>query len=360
PKRKGLLYAGTETGVYVSFNDGANWQRLQLNLPTSPIHDLVVKDNDLVVATHGRSFWILDDLEPLRQMSEQIGKADAHLFTPSPALRFRGGGGFGRGGVFAGENPPNGAIVYYHLKEKAKGEITLQILNAKGEVIREYSSIEEKIEGKPLPERPQRPEKPDLLPIEPGMHRFVWNLRYDMPDFVPNVIWDMGAPSGPLALPGKYTVRLNVAGKSYTAPLEVRMDPRVTTPMADLQKQFALLMDLRKLIGDTHAGVLEIRAAREQLGDLRKRLGNGNGNGDGSAIKELSSATLAIEKKMAPLEAELIEVLAKSSQDMCNYPAKLSSKIGWLDNVVDSADTAPTQQSLELYKEFRARADREL
>ncbi|MGH9793948.1 MAG: hypothetical protein ACRD5G_04170, partial [Candidatus Acidiferrales bacterium] len=262
--------------------------------------------------------------------------------------------------------------VYYHLKEKSKGEITLEILDAKGEVIRKYSSVEEKIEGKPLPERPQRPEKPDVLPVEPGMHRFVWNLRYEMPDFVSNVIWDMGAPSGPLALPGKYTVRLNVAGKSYTAPLEVRMDPRVTTPMADLQQQFALLMDLRKLIDDTHAGVLEIRAAREQLAGLRKRLGAGNGggsgNGDGdgdsdgsaTAIKELSSAATAIEKKMAPVEAELIEVLAKSSQDMCNYPAKLSSKIGWLDNVVDSADTAPTQQSLELYKEFRARADREL
>lgn len=360
PKRKGLLYAGTETGMYVSFNDGANWQPLQLNLPTSPIHDLVVKDNDLVVATHGRSFWILDDLEPLRQMSEQIAKADAHLFTPSTAVRFRGGGGFAGRGGFAGENPPNGAIIYYHLKEKAKGEITLEILDAKGEMIRKYSSIEKKIEGKPLPERPQRPEKPDVLPIEPGMHRFVWNLRYDMPDFVPNVIWDMGAPSGPRALPGKYTVRLNVAGKGYTAPLEVRMDPRVTTPMADLQQQFALLMDLRKLIGDTHAGVLEIRAAREQLGDLRKRLGDGSGNGDGNASKELSSAATAIEKKMAPVEAELIEVLAKSSQDMCNYPAQLSSKIGWLDNVVDSADTAPTQQSLELYKEFRARADREL
>ncbi|MGH9792804.1 MAG: glycosyl hydrolase, partial [Candidatus Acidiferrales bacterium] len=306
--------------------------------------------------------WILDDLEPLRQMSEQIAKADVHLFNPSSAARFRGGGGFGRGGVFAGENPPNGAIVYYHLKEKPKGEITLEILDGKSEAIRKYSSVEKKIEGKPLPERPQRRETPDVLPVEPGMHRFVWNLRYEMPEFVPNVVWDMGAPSGPLALPGKYTVRLNVAGKSYTAPLEVRMDPRVTTPMADLQQQFALLMDLRKLIGDTHAGVLQIRAAREQLGDLRKRLGDGSGNGNGgaNASKELSSAATTIEKKMAPVEAELIEVLAKSSQDMCNYPAQLSSKIGWLDNVVDSADTAPTQQSLELYKEFRARADREL
>jgi photosystem II stability/assembly factor-like uncharacterized protein len=352
PKRKGLLYAGTETGVYVSFDDGANWQPLQLNLPTSPIHDLVVKDNDLVVATHGRSFWILDHLEPLRQMTDKVAKADGHLFDPSPAVRFRGGG-WSRG-QFVADNPPSGAILYYYLKEKPKDEITLEILDGAGEVIRKYSSVEKKGEGKPLPERPESKEKLDVLPVEPGMHRFVWDLRYELPDFVPSVIWDMGAPNGPMALPGRYTVRLNVAGQSYTAPLEVKMDPRVTTPLADLQRQFALMRDLRKLIGDVHGGVHQIRDVRAQLRALHRRVA---GNGDG---KELAAAAEAMERKMAPVEAELIEVLAKSSQDMCNYPTRLSSKIGWLDNVVDSADTAPTRQSVELYKEFRARADREL
>ena len=352
-KKKGLLYAGTETGVYVSFDDGANWQPLQLNLPTSPIHDLEVKSDDLVVATHGRSFWILDNLEPLRQVSDQMAKADAHLFTPSPAVRFRGGGGW-FSPPFAGENPPNGAILYYYLKDKAEGEIILEILDAKNEVIRKYSSVEKKAEGKPLTESPRPPDKSHLLPTEPGMHRLVWNLRYEMPDFVPNVIWDMGPPNGPLALPGKYSARLTVGGKSYSAPIEVRMDPRVTTPLADLQKQFALLMDIRKLLGDTHAAVTEIRDVRRQLADLRKRLANDR------ASKDLAAAAEAVQKKMAPVEAELIEILAKSSQDMCNYPTKLSSKLGWLDQVVDSADRAPTQQAQELYWEFRAWGDREL
>jgi len=353
PKKKGLLYAGTENGMYVSFDDGANWQSLQLNLPQSPIHDLVVKDNDLVVATHGRSFWILDNIEPLRQLSSQLEQADVHLYAPSPAMRFRGGGGAGRGG-FAGENPPNGAILYYRLKNKAEGEVTLEILDGKNEVIRKYSSVEKKVEGRPLPERPGREQRGDVLPTEAGMHRFVWNLRYELPDFVPSVIWDMGPPVGPLALPGKYTARLTVAGKSQTAPIEVVMDPRVTTPLADLQKQMALQLDIRKLIADTHGAVMEIRGVRSQLFDLRKRLGS-----DKSGT-ELALAAAAIEKKMGPVEAQLIEVLAKSSQDMCNYPAMLSSKAGWLDQVVDSADRAPTQQSYELYREFRSWGDREL
>ena len=352
PKQDGLLYAGTETGVYVSFNDGVSWQKLQLNLPTSPIHDLMVKDNDLVVATHGRSFWILDNLEPLRQLSEAVGKTDVHLFEPSPAYRYRGGG-FG-GGRLVGENPPNGAILYYFLRDKVEGEITLEILDAKNEVIRKYSSVEKKVEGKPLPERPQPPEQREMLPADAGMHRWVWNLRYEMPDFVPSVIWDFGPPLGPLALPGKYTTRLAVGGKAYTAPIEVQMDPRVTTPTADLQKQFALLMDIRKLIGETHGGVMEMRAVRRQIADLRVRAGSGN------AVKDLAAAADALEKKMAPVEAELIEVLAKSSQDMCNYPTKLSSKIAWLDNVVDSADAAPTKQSYEVYQWYRAWADSEL
>jgi photosystem II stability/assembly factor-like uncharacterized protein len=353
PKRKGLLYAGTETGIYVSFDDGASWQSLQLNLPTTPIHDLVVKDDDLCVATHGRAFWILDDLSPLRQYNEAVARADAHLYTPRPAIRFRRGGGYGRD-QFLGENPPDGAILYYYLKNEAKEEITLEILDAQNRLVKRYSSVEKKVEGRPLPERPVPPEKPDLLPKSAGMHRFVWNLRYDMPDLVPSAIYDMGEPLGPMALPGKYTARLNVAGKSYTAPIELRLDPRVKTPMAELEKQFEHMMKIRQLLGDTHAGVLEIRNVRRQMQALRKQL-----RGDAKAKPALDLMD-AIEKKSTPVEAELIEVNARSSQDMCNYPTKLSSKIAWLDNVVDSADMPPTQQSIEIYQEFRARADEQL
>jgi photosystem II stability/assembly factor-like uncharacterized protein len=353
PKRKGLLYAGTETGIYVSFDDGTHWQSLQLNLPTSPIHDLVVKDDDLCVATHGRAFWILDDLSPLRQMSEAIAKSDVHVFTPAPAWRLRPGYGYSRD-QFVGENPPNGAVLYYSLKAETKNEITLEILDAKGKVIRKYSSKEKVVQGKPLPESPLPETKPDLLPTTAGVNRFLWNLRYELPDMVPSAIYDMGAPTGQLALPGKYTARLNVAGKSYTAPIEVKLDPRVKTSMADLQKQFDMMTQVISLHGETHAAVLEMRSVRAQFGMLRKSLGD-----DAKARTALARMD-EIEKKTAPVEAELIEVDARSSQDMCNYPTKLNSKVAWLNLVVDNADMPPTKQSVEFLQVLRGRADTQL
>ncbi len=352
PARKGLLYAGTETGIYVSFDDGARWQTLQLNLPVTPTHDLVVKENDLVVATHGRSFWILDDLAPLRQMSEAIGKTDVHLFVPSAAWRIRTGGGSRT--EFSGDNPPNGAIIYYLLKAAQKEEITLEILDGSGKTIRKYSSKEKIVEGKPLPERPEPKEKPEILPAEAGMQRFVWNLRHQLPDFVGSVIWDMGPPDAPLALPGAYTAKLNVGGKSYTAAFQVNMDPRVNTPRAELEKQFEHNSKVVGLLGAAHSAVGAMRDLRQQLAALRKRLDTD------PAAKDIVAAARAIEEQMAPVEAELIEVKAKASQDMCNYPTKLSSKLAWLSQVVDSADYAPTHQSAEFTAVMQAQLDVQL
>ncbi|HEV8385209.1 MAG TPA: hypothetical protein VGQ11_10095, partial [Candidatus Acidoferrales bacterium] len=353
PRRKGLLYAGTETGIFVSFDDGANWQALQLNLPTTPVHDLMVKEDDLCVATHGRSFWILDDVSPLRQMRDEVAKADVHLFTPATATRGRTSGGYSRS-TFQGDNPASGAVIYYYLKTEQKNEFTLEILDAQNNVIRKYSSKEKVVEGKPLPERPVDDTKPNVLPSAAGTTRFVWNLHYEMPDLVPSAIYDMGAPHGPMALPGKYTARLNVGGKSFTAPIEVKLDPRVTTSMADLQKQFDLMVKVRELLGAAHAGVLEMRNVRAQMVALRKQLAR---NDKSKPALDLMDA---IEKKMAPTEAELIEVRAKTSQDMCNYPTKLNSKVAWLDNVVDSADTAPTKQSYEFFDLMKGIADKQL
>jgi photosystem II stability/assembly factor-like uncharacterized protein len=351
PKKKGLLYAGTETGVYVSFDDGARWQPLQLNLPTTPIHDLTVKDNDLVVATHGRAFWILDDLAPLRQASADVAPADAHLFAPSTALRLRTARSRG---AFLGENPPNGAVIYYWLKAEPKEETTLEILDDKGKLVRRYTSRPKVVEGKPLPERPTTEKDPEPLPTAAALNRWVWDLRHQMPDLVPNAIYDMGAPVAPLVLPGRYQVRLNVAGKSYTAPLEVKLDPRVTTPAAALEKQLALLAEIRDLIGRSHDAVLGIRGLRAQLDALKKRLPSDDKG------KAVAAAAESMDKKMAPAEEELIEVKARSSQDMCNYPTTLNSKIAYLGEVVDSADTAPTEQSYQIFQEFKERAERAL
>ncbi len=358
PKRKGLLYAGTEYGVWVSFDDGANWQPLQLNLPVSSIRDLIVKDDDLAVATHGRSFWVLDDLSPLRQLSDEVAKADVHLFTPLPAVRVRGGGGGGRPGALTGENPPAGVQICYYLKTAQKEEFTLEILDSAGKMVRKYSS-----KPKPGDEEAEklaqmtggRGARPSTtLPTGAGMQRFAWNFRYDMPDFVSTVIWDMGAPRGPAAMPGKYTARLTVAGKSYTAPIEVKLDPRVKVTQAELQKQFDLNSQIRDLLGEIHAQVSEIRSVREQFQLLKKRVAS-HPKG-----KDIGASADAIDKKMLAAEEQFIEVKAKTSQDMCNYPTMLSSKIAWLDNVVDSADTAPTKQSFEFFEEMRKWAHREM
>ncbi|MBI3404400.1 MAG: glycosyl hydrolase, partial [Acidobacteria bacterium] len=351
PAKKGLLYAGTETGIYVSFDDGAHWQSLQLNLPTTPIHDLVVKDDDLVIATHGRSFWILDDLSPLRQMSAEIAKSDASLFKPETAWHIRHGGG--AGAAFAGENPPDGAILYFYLKADQKDEVSLEILDKNDKVIRKYSSVEKQPQGR-VRERGGRGDNPDLLPNKAGLHRWVWNLRYQLPELVQGAIYDMGMAPGPMAVPGKYSVRFNVAGKSYSQPLEVKLDPRVTTSQADLEKQLEHSIKVRDLLGTTHATVMAMRDMREQLTALKKRLA-----GDESS-KGITSAADAIEKKMAPAEAELIEVRAKASQDMCNYPTKLNSKLAYLTDIVESADHLPTQQVYEYTAEMETKMNAQI
>jgi photosystem II stability/assembly factor-like uncharacterized protein len=347
PVRKGLLYAGTETGVFVSFDDGARFEPLKLNLPTVPVHDLVVKGNDLVLATHGRAFWILDDLAPLRQWSDTAAKAEVHLFDPSAAYRFRGGGDRGS---FQGKNPPAGAILYYRLAQDQKA-VDLEVLDDAGKVIRTYKSEEEVVPDKPLPEQPEPEEKPHVLPKVAGLHRFVWNLRHDKPKLVGSAIYDMGPPDMPMVLPGAYRVRLTAGGKSLTAPVEVRLDPRVTTSAADLRKQFDTMVEIRDTLGRAHETILEIRAVRGQLKALKERLG------DSPKGKAVVAAADAIEASASPLEAGLLQLKARSSQDMCNWPTMLTSKLAWLSNVVDSADAAPTRQALELLAELKARTD---
>ena len=346
-KRKGLLYAGTETGVYVSFDDGAHWQSLKLNMPTTPIHDLVVHDNDLAVATHGRSFWVLDDLSPLRQLAPDVASADAHLFAPSPAIRFHGGRA--RRAPGEAENPPAGALIYYSLKTDAKDPISLDILDAKKNVVRHYTSKEQKKDGAPGEgaDEGEQEDSPDHPSARAGLHRFEWDLRYDMPTITPGAIFDMGKPGALMALPGAYDVRLTVAGKSYDAPLEVKVDPRATATTADLEQQFALWKKTSDLLGTVHQTVLDMRAVRGQINSLKKVFASAAG----AKEKDITADFDALLKKMDPVEAELIEVKAKSSQDMCNYPTKLHNKIAWLMSTVGSGDSAPTGPEQEFFDE---------
>jgi photosystem II stability/assembly factor-like uncharacterized protein len=251
PKRKGLLFAGTETEAYVSFDDGDRWQSLRVNMPATSIRDLVVKDDDLVVGTHGRGFWILDDITPLRQITPEALDTAAVLFKPETATRFE----WNRNTDTplppdepAGQNPPDGAILNYYLQHDANGVVTLEILDAAGRVIRRYASDDQPIELKDEGEVPAYWMRPSpILAATAGLHRFVWDLHYPPPPGVPRT-YPIAAtphdtasePRGPGVVPGTYTARLTVEGKRYTQPLTVRMDPRVKSGAAALQQQFAL------------------------------------------------------------------------------------------------------------------------
>jgi photosystem II stability/assembly factor-like uncharacterized protein len=351
PTRKGLLYAGTETGVWVSFNDGANWQPLQLNLPTTPIHDLIIHNDDLIVATHGRSFWVLDDIGPLRQLTPAVFNEPAHLFAPSTAIRARIGHRERRRYAIA-ENPPQGAVLYYWLKEKPKEPIKLEVLDEQGKILRsENSAVKKEAE-----ETTEFDEEPDVthMPAEAGLNLFVSDLRCQMPMKIPKAIYDNGKPSGPLVLPGKYQVRLTVGSKSYTEPIEIKMDPRVKTSPDDLRKQFDLLSKLRDSEDEMNKAILGIRDLNNQLQALEKRLGS---------VKESKAATdncAELRKKIRVIEEELIQVNATAQEDEANYPTKLNSKLGYLSGVTDSADTAPTRAELEVFAELDKQLQAEL
>jgi photosystem II stability/assembly factor-like uncharacterized protein len=351
PVRKGLLFAGTETGVYVSFDQGGKWQSLQSNLPTAPVHDLVIKNGDLVVATHGRSFWVLDDISPLRQYFALPAEADAVLYKPRPVVRFRNDGPTPeRDLALVGQTAPRGAIFYYLLRSTPqKGEeITLEIFNSTGKRIRRLTNLKKAEEGRPPAEfdEEEKQAEADRLPAKGGLNRFAWDLRYEKPREVPGTVSDEGEPLGAFALPGTYAAKLTVAGKKYETSIEIVPDPRVQTPAADLQKQFELVSKLGELLDEDHAAVLEIRDLREQLQALRKRLGSN------PASKPVLDAAEELAKKMTAVEDELIQSKATASEDMLNYPVRLNSKLGYLQNAVDSADAAPTAQEYELAAEY--------
>src|SRR5438132_398251 len=253
PKKRGLLYAGTELGVFVSFDSGTHWQPLQLNLPVSPIHDLVVKDDDLVAATHGRSFWVLDDVTPLRQVTTQSAQADTILYQPETALRLHYPEEIDKRQP-VGDNPPPGAMIDYYLKTGPKDEVTIDILDASGKLVRHLSSKEKK-EGEQPPEWPDRVERAKTIPANEGMNRFAWDLRYDHPIQIPGAFYSGVGPRGPLAPPGDYQAKLTVGSKSQTAPLHLAIDPRTKGQEAGLQKQFSLTMQMNDRISQLHQAV---------------------------------------------------------------------------------------------------------
>lgn len=288
PQRRGLLYAGTETSVYVSFNDGDQWQPLQLNLPHTSMRDLTVHQNDLVVGTHGRSFWILDDLTPLRQLTAHVASAPAFLFKPEVAYRLQRDANTDTPltpEMPQGQNPPSGAIIDYYLHSPASGPVSLSIYDAQGKLVRRFSSSDEPPESAAQLARtivvPMYWLKPFARPATTaGMHRFVWDLHYPAPEVLAHS-YPISAikgetprePQGVLALPGQYTVKLAVGGETYSQPLNVKMDPRIHLTAAQLRAQFALATGLAQAM-DTSYAALQNEPPHSAQAELLARLNN--------------------------------------------------------------------------------------
>ncbi|HTT19302.1 MAG TPA: hypothetical protein VMG82_10170 [Candidatus Sulfotelmatobacter sp.] len=340
PKKKGLLYAGTETGIFVSFNDGTNWRPLKLNLPTTPIHDLVVKNNDLVVATHGRAFWILDDVSPLRQYTDEIAAKDSFLYKPATAYRIQAGvAGERHPSKRTGQNPPAGAVIYYFLKDAPKKDVEakIEILDSSGKVIRTYSSTEYEPLEEPLDPDDKKPEK-ELKP-EAGLNRFVWDLRYEEAHRVPGYyLWEYGSGArGPVAVPGRYQVRLMVGGQSQTADFDLQLDPRVKVSQADLEAQFNLLIQTRDELSRVYDAVNQIQDVRAQLAGLKRRLP------ENASAKNIIAAADDLEKKLVAVRDGILNLDISANEDSLAYPPQLDAKLAFLAMDAGSADTAPTE-----------------
>ncbi len=348
PVRRGLLFAGTETAVWVSFDDGDHWQSLQLNLPHTSMRDLWIHENDLIVATHGRSFWMLDDITPLRQLTEPVARSEAYLFQPAPACRVRRS-------TYpdtpippdepAAENPPDGAILDYFLAQPASGPVTLEILNAKGKLVRRYSSTDQPDVTQADLEKQSIPlywiRMPKILPATAGMHRWVWDLRYPAPDSLRHE-YPISAvphdtprlPLGPAVLPGTYTVRLTVKGRSSTALLIVRMDPRVNTPPAGLEQQSKLEMGLSSLLTRSSQALTEARSVREQL----QKISSQASGLLAESIKALDQKVSVVLGKPAPMLGAVTPEISLS---------RLNSQVGTLYGEVDQVDATPTTPQTE-------------
>jgi len=332
PVRRGLLYAGTEHGVYVSFDDGAHWQSLSLNLPDVQVPDLVVEGNDLVIATHGRSFYVLDGIEPLRQLSATVAQADAHLFDPGDVIR----------------SVDDGVAIYYYLGKPAD-TVTLEILDASGRSIRTFTGVRDTARAKAAGNEADggfRGAPPARVATDAGLQRFVWDIRYPgFTDFPGMILW-AAANRGPRAVPGTYQVRLTAHGKTMTQSFEIRKDPRLTNvTQADLQAQFDLAMRIVEKTSEANEAVILIRALREEIDG---RVGKTNDRRVASAADEL-------KRKLAAVEEEIYQVRNRSNQDPLNYPIKLNNKIAALLGVVETGDGRPTAQSYQVFDELSAR-----
>jgi photosystem II stability/assembly factor-like uncharacterized protein len=349
PNHKDLLVAGTEFGVYVSFDGGAHWQPFQLNLPIVPVTDLAFhkREQELVIATQGRSFWILDDVPLLYQFTPANLK-ETHLYQPKDPYRDMGGFPVDPG-VAIGQNPSPGAAIYYSLKEKPKDPVTLEILDSDGKLVKKFSSDEKKDDAPADPEEEAYgPKKTgDKLPVEPGLNRLVWNLKYEDATKFPGMIFWAGSVTGPTVTPGKYTAKLTVAGQSQTQTFSVRPDPRLKTTPEDYAAQLALALRIRDKLTTVNEAVIHIREAKTQLARFEHE-------------DKVKDAAKALSKKLTEVEEALYQTKLKAGEDALNFPIRINNKLAALKGAVEESDTAPTQQEQMVSEDLASQANVQL
>jgi photosystem II stability/assembly factor-like uncharacterized protein len=337
PKRKGLLFLGTETGVYVSFDEGNVWQPFSLELPVTPVHGVEVKNDDLVIATHGRSFYVMDNINVLRQVARNTTDEPVVLFKPGDAMR----------------SVSRGVAIDYYLKQAAD-TVTIDILDAQGKTIKTFT-------GTPPPAAPATPAAapsgeefvrapPARVAVKQGLNRFVWDTRYpDAKDFPGLIMW-AGSVRGPAAAPGQYQVRLTAAGVTKTQPFAIVRNPAISATDADLQQQFALASQIGAKVSAANTAVLRIRNLKEQIGD---RIAKSNDD-------KLKAAGAALTEKLTAVEGEIYQHRNRSSQDPLNFPIKLNNKLAALQGIVESGDYRPTDQAHAVFKELSGQLDVQL
>ncbi|MEZ4944950.1 MAG: glycosyl hydrolase [Cyclobacteriaceae bacterium] len=344
PKRAGLLYAGTEAGMYISFDDGASWKPFQLNLPIVPITDLTIKNDNLIAATQGRSIWLIDDITPLHQLNDAVASSGTHLFKPLPSYRMNGGQGGGWNPVPSnhGMNHPNGVMVHYYLKDTAKTTASLEIMEMNGTLIKKFAT------------KPNKKAKEELLKIKPGMNRHIWNMRYPDADGFDGLIMWGASLRGPKAVPGKYKAKLTVNGNSMETEFEILKDPRTEGTIADIQEQFNFAIKVRDKLSEANNAVKKIREARDQITRVTEPMK------DDPAFKDVNDMAKSILDNVKEVEEEVYQTKNRSGQDPLNFPIRLNNKIGGLAGEVDGNDFRPTDQAKAVYDEISGQIDTQL
>jgi photosystem II stability/assembly factor-like uncharacterized protein len=331
PMRKGLLYAGTESGVFVSFDDGRNWQSLQLNLPVVPVTDIRVHHNDLVVSTQGRSFWILDDLTLLHQIATGAASGNhATLFKPRDAYRMKM--------EDTKANPPNGVLIFYYLPEEPKGEVTVEISDSKGELIQHFSSDHRPIPNPEFPYKIMGQYNGDrMAPKKAGLNRFVWDLRYPPVDIAEGaIVW--GYVGGPKAAPGTYNVTVAAGDWKQTQSFHILKDPRVAAGDLELQQQFDLMWQIRNKLNELYHGVKVIRSVRQQASDVTSRLASA-----GKDVTNLKNQSDVLSGKLNAIEEALMQPRNQADQDTENFPTKLDNQLSYISIFLNDTDSRPTE-----------------